>query len=358
SLLTLGRLTDRIGRRPSLVAGIAISAVSSLAFAGARSVAWLFAGELIYGVAAGLVMSSAAVAIRELHPKQSAAGGALASSVAAAAGLTVGPLLSGILATVTPWPTVSVYVLHIGLALALAAALLRIPETKPNHPAPARRAPVFHVPAGIRPEFAATALAGAAGWMVVGWVLGLSPSFLHEELNVHVTRPVVAGLFAALVLLCGGTSQLLLRRYTSVASLRSGLVAMTVGLAVIASSAQVNSLPVALAGAVITGAGAGMVQMNTMVTVLRIAPIHARGGVTSAFLTVCYVAMSLPVLIAGFSADRLGLQVVTNWYLVAVVVLVAVAIVASQLVVPEADDLLGGPAVASAGGGCRMEPAS
>ena len=26
-----------------------------------------------------------------------------------------------------------------------------------------------------------------------GWVFGLSPSFLHEELHVHVTQPVVSG---------------------------------------------------------------------------------------------------------------------------------------------------------------------
>ena len=33
-----------------------------------QSVAWLFAGEVIYGVGAGVVMSCVAVAIRELHP--------------------------------------------------------------------------------------------------------------------------------------------------------------------------------------------------------------------------------------------------------------------------------------------------
>src|ERR1700712_3355474 len=48
SLLTLGRLADRIGRRPSLVAGMAVTVVSSAAFAGARGVGWLFAGEIIY----------------------------------------------------------------------------------------------------------------------------------------------------------------------------------------------------------------------------------------------------------------------------------------------------------------------
>ena len=107
AMLTLGRITDRVGRRPALIAGITITAISSVAFAAARNVAWLFAGEIIYGVAAGLVMSATTVTIRELHPKQHAGSGALAAMVAVAAGLTLGPLASGVLATVTPSPTVA-----------------------------------------------------------------------------------------------------------------------------------------------------------------------------------------------------------------------------------------------------------
>jgi MFS family permease len=280
-------------------------------------------------------MSCASVAIRELHPRQSVAGGALAATMAAAVGLTLGPLVSGILATVTPWPTVAPYVLDIVLAGLLAAALLRIPETKPNHPAPTRRAPVFHVPAEIRPAFVATVLAGAASWMLVGWVLGLSPSFLHEELNVRVTQPVVSGLFAALVLVSNGSAQLLFRRYNSALSRRAGLLVLLTGMAIIAGSAHLGSLSVALVGAVLAGAGAGVVQMNTMATILRIAPIHARGGVTSAFLTVCYGAMSVPVLVAGFTADRFGLAVVTGWYLVGLAALVIAAITASVILPAE-----------------------
>ena len=36
----------------------------------AQSLAWLFAGEIIYGIGGGLVMACVSVAIRELHPEQ------------------------------------------------------------------------------------------------------------------------------------------------------------------------------------------------------------------------------------------------------------------------------------------------
>ena len=132
ALILLGPVADRIGRRPLIAAGIALTTVSSAAFAAARGVGWLFAGEIIYGVGSALVMSCVSIAIRELHPAQHVVKASLAASVAMAAGLTLGPLTSGILAEVTPWPTASPYVLDIALAALLAVALLRIPETRPT----------------------------------------------------------------------------------------------------------------------------------------------------------------------------------------------------------------------------------
>ena len=339
TLLLLGRVADRIGRRPLLVGGMAISVVSSIAFAAAQNVGWLFAGEIIYGIAGGMVMSCVAVAIRELHPRQHIAGGRPPASVAAAAGLLLGPLVSGFLASFTPWPTVSPFALDIVLASLLALALVRIPETRPTKRDESPRTPIIHVPADIRTTFFATALAGASGFMVVGWIFGLSPSYLHEELHVHITQPVVAGLFAALAAATNGAIQLVLRRHHSATAMRTALIGVVTGMALMAASTLVNSLPLAIAGAVVSGAGAGISQMNAMATIQRIAPIHARGGVTSAYFTICYLAMSVPVIIAGEAADRFGLGIVTGWFLVGVITLVGAALVlAPRLVETPAED--------------------
>jgi MFS family permease len=333
TLLLLGRVADRIGRRPLLATGIAITVISSVAFATAQGLPWLFAGEIIYGIGGGMVMSCVAVAIRELHPKQHVAGGALAASVAAAAGLTLGPLVSGLLAWLTPWPTVSPYVLDVVLATVLAAALLGIPETRPIAPAATKPARIIGVPADIRPAFLATAIAGAASFMVVGWVFGLSPSYLHEELHIHITQPVVAGLFAALVVFVNGAAQLLLRHHHSPNTLRISLTGVVIGMGVMAASTVINSLGVAVVGAIITGAGAGVAQMNAMATIQRIVPTHARGGVTSTYFTLCYLAMSVPVILAGEAADRFGLGVVTAWYFAGLAVLVSFALLLGRRLV-------------------------
>src|SRR5690242_6464620 len=330
AIAVLGPWTDRVGRRPMLVAGIALTSVSSAAFATARGVGWLFAGEIIYGIGSALVMSCVSVAIRELHPRQHVASAALAASVAMAAGLTLGPLVGGLLASATPWPTVSPYVVDIVLASVLGAVLLRIPETRPGSATAPARAPLIHVPAEIRRSFIGPASAGAASFMMVGWVFALSPSYLHEVLGVRIAQPVVGGLFAALVVFTSGASQLLLRRFDGHGSTALGLCAVAAGMGIVAASGVVSSLTVAIVGGVIAGAGAGVVQRNAMAVVQHIAPLHTRGSVMSTYVLLCYVALSVPVIVAGEAADRFGLRVVTAWYVAGLAIVVGSALVLSR----------------------------
>jgi MFS family permease len=303
--------------------------VSSVAFVAARGVAWLYAGEIIYGIGSAAVMSCVSIAIRELHPTQHVERAALAASVAMAAGLTLGPLASGLLASFTPWPTVSPYVLDIVLATILAAALLGIPETRIPTAAARERVAVFHVPAELRRAFVGPASAGAASFMLVGWVFALSPSFLHEVLNVRITRPVIGGLFAALVVGTSGGAQVVLRHHHGRRPTTIGLGGVVLGMGVIAASSASMSLAVMIFGGVVAGAGAGVVQMNAMTAVQHLAPVHGRGSVMSTYITLCYLALSIPMIIAGVAADHFGLEVVTAWYAIALALVVAVALLLS-----------------------------
>ncbi len=54
----LGAISDRIGRRPVLIASIASTAIGWLVFAAARSVPFLFLGRIIDGLAAGNISTA------------------------------------------------------------------------------------------------------------------------------------------------------------------------------------------------------------------------------------------------------------------------------------------------------------
>jgi len=74
ALLLVGRLSDDLGRRPLLAAGLVGLLVAMLLFALARSVEWLLAARLVQGVATGTVLSAAGAALLEFEPERDIAG--------------------------------------------------------------------------------------------------------------------------------------------------------------------------------------------------------------------------------------------------------------------------------------------
>jgi MFS family permease len=122
-------------------------------------------------------------------------------------------------------------------------------------------------------------------------------------------------------------TQFALRNHHSQRETGLGVGLLIAGLALIAFSAIPASLAIAIAGAVLTGVGSGIAQMSAMHSVQHLAPAHARGSVMSTYVMLCYVALSVPVIIAGFAAIVFSLSVVTAWYVVALVLVSAVALV-------------------------------
>ncbi|MBB0994460.1 MFS transporter, partial [Dietzia sp. SLG510A3-3B2-2] len=103
-LLFLGRVSDAIGRRPVILAGLTLLAVSMGMLAAAGSVAWLIAARVIQGLAVGLITGSATAALIELHPTRDSRVGALTSSSTTNFGIAAGVLLAGVVATSSSSP--------------------------------------------------------------------------------------------------------------------------------------------------------------------------------------------------------------------------------------------------------------
>src|SRR4051794_5159107 len=78
SLLLFGQLSDRVGRRRVIAAGLGAAALGLACFAAARGTAWLFAARAIQGIGLGATVGTAAAALVELEPTGNAARAALA----------------------------------------------------------------------------------------------------------------------------------------------------------------------------------------------------------------------------------------------------------------------------------------
>ena len=68
ALLVVGSISDHIGRRPTLVAALALEIVAMAAFAGAQDVGWLFAARTLQGIATGTAMGAISAALIDLQP--------------------------------------------------------------------------------------------------------------------------------------------------------------------------------------------------------------------------------------------------------------------------------------------------
>jgi DHA1 family bicyclomycin/chloramphenicol resistance-like MFS transporter len=132
--LAYGPLADRIGRRPPLIAGIALFVVASAGCAMAGSLDALIAWRALQaaGACAGMVISRAVV--RDRHAPEEAA--RVLSLLMLVMGLApiLAPLAGGWVLAHAGWRAIFWVLVAFGVAC-LIAVLAWLPETRPAHPA-------------------------------------------------------------------------------------------------------------------------------------------------------------------------------------------------------------------------------
>jgi len=122
ALLTTGRLSDHLGRRPVVLLALVVQIASMVAFIAARGVGMLFAAWVLQGLGTGLATGALSAWLLDLQPPDNPRLGSLVASVAPVAGLAAGALVSGLLVQYGPDPLHLVFSLLCAVyALAFAA---------------------------------------------------------------------------------------------------------------------------------------------------------------------------------------------------------------------------------------------
>ncbi|MEU1675223.1 MFS transporter [Streptomyces roseifaciens] len=290
ALLLFGGLSDKIGRRATLVPALVVAAASSVVFIALPTLPGLFAGRLLSGVSVGLTTGAATAYLRELHPSPPRA--ALVASVTNMAGLGSGALLSGVLVEYAPSPEVLPYTVLIALLLP-GAALALLPER-----AAARgggiRPQRIGVPPAVRRPFTAAAVAVFASFALLGLLAALAGNFLVEGLHNHSRLAV--GLVAFSAFGSAGAAQLLAVRVTPRAGLVAGMTAVPVGLALIVAGLSAASLPAFLCGSVLGGAGAGTSFKSGLALVTSQAAPDRVSELVSGYFVAAYLGLTVPVV--------------------------------------------------------------
>lgn len=133
STLVYGTLSDRYGRRPVLLFGLALFVCGSAICALAGSLPALLAGRLLQSVGAGCGITLVRTIARDAYGQENLVRAIAYLTMFYTMGPMFAPLIGGIILDAFDWPVVFVFSLAAGLAIALAA-YLAIPETRPAGP--------------------------------------------------------------------------------------------------------------------------------------------------------------------------------------------------------------------------------
>ncbi|HTW05017.1 MAG TPA: MFS transporter, partial [Streptosporangiaceae bacterium] len=127
-LIPAGALGDRFGRRRSLVGGLIVFALGSLAAAFAPGTGLLIAARVVMGFGAAFVMPATLSILNAVFPPRERPQAIAAWSAIAGVGIVIGPTLGGLLLSHFWWG--SVFLINVPLvAAALAGVFTVVPET-------------------------------------------------------------------------------------------------------------------------------------------------------------------------------------------------------------------------------------
>ncbi|QUQ66018.1 MFS transporter [Kutzneria sp. CA-103260] len=324
SLLTLGKLSDHVGRKPVLLVALVVQALTMIILATAGGVPALLIGRLVQGITTGAAIGAIGAAMLDIDAKR----GQLTNALVPGIGTATGALLSALLVTFLPAPTHLVYyvLLAVFLAQALGVAFLR--ETVTRAPgALASLKPEISLPRAVRAHVMAAAPVLFAVWALAGLYGALGPALIGKLIGGN--NAVLAGVLLVAFAGVASIAVLVLRNLSPVAVMLTGTSALFLGVAVTLVALGVGSLALFFVGTVIAGAGfGGGFQGGIRIVVPQVAP-HERAGVLSLLYVVSYLGFGLPAVAAGFLVvDGPGLIGATQIYGGAVLVLSVLALAA------------------------------
>lgn len=325
ALLTFGRLSDHIGRRPVLVGALVLECLGMTLFLTAGGIWTVVLARVVQGIATGAATSALSAAISDTASPGKSGLAALLSSVAPLSGLAVGAVFSGI-ASDGDDPIRLVFVVFLVLFVLALGAVSVSPESVTARRGGLRSlVPRVAVPPAARAAFVREVPVSAAVWVAGGFSLAVVGEVLREALSVR--SGAVEGAFIAGVSACGAIAALTARNVSPRRNAAFGSALIACGMPIVLVGMDRGSLMVIGIGTVCSGIGFGLGYLGGVGLLAPLAAPHERSELFSALYVVNYLAFGIPAVIAGALIDIVGLLPTVNGYGVVVVIAGAIGAV-------------------------------
>ncbi len=324
TLLVVGALSDHVGRRPVIVAGMLLQVVAMALFWTADSVGWLLAARVVQGVSVGALTGALGATLLD-HQRADRPLGALLNSAIPGFAIALGAISAGLAVDVVPAPTDRVFATLTALFVVAAGVALLLPESSPRTPgALASLRPRVHVPAAQRPAFLVALPCLVAMWALGGLYLSLGPSVAAGVFGL--TDHLVGSLVIVAMHGMGAVGSVSLRNAVPHTAMTTGCLVFAAGVSGTIVSLATGSTALFFTATAVSGFGFGAAFLGAVATVTAGVAPGERGGLLSSVFVVGYLAFSIPAVAAGLAAGAVGLRPTTAVYGVAVIVLALTAV--------------------------------
>jgi MFS family permease len=316
ALLTVGGLSDYIGRKPVILASLVLNVAAMALFATAGGFGHLILARVVQGVSVGAGFTALGAAILDTNRTR----GPLLNSVFVFLGLMTGSLGSALLLTFAPSRLHLVYEVLLVLTAALIALLWVMPETTlGKQGAWSSLRPRVSVPRQSRTALLRLTPGNIASWALCAFYLSLMPTVV--SIAMGGASPLTGAVVVAALMAAAAMTVAVFKEQPSRRLVLVGTGALSLGVALSLLGIEQQTIGALLAGTVVAGIGFGANFSGTVRSLLPTVHPDQRAGFLSAFYVQSYLAFSLPTIAVGLSVPAIGLSTASYTYGAAVILL-------------------------------------
>jgi len=304
-LIGFGGISDQIGRRATMLAGLFASLAGAMLFAVAPDVWWIFAGRALMGIGVGLAASPSTAAVLEFSSPERARSAASVTMAAQAIGFAAALLFGGALTEYGPWPTrLCFWVLVLFLIVLLIGTWL-LPRHTSGGASGDWRSRLPSIPKDGRRAFAVSSTAMVAAYTFGVLVLSLGGQVEHDLIgspNAFLNGAVLS-FFPAVM----GTTGIIGRSLSPRMALIIGALISALGMMLLILAVNLRDLVIYLLATAAAGGAYGLLFVGGLQVIVAATPERNRGGILSALYLLSYLSMGALALVLGAIATTRGL---------------------------------------------------
>lgn len=316
----VGLASDRIGRRPLLLGGVLLYAMSGTVGAVLPSLEGIFASRLVLGVAVALIMTTQSALIGDYFSGQSRGRFMGWQMAATNLGGFIFIAMAGWLAGISPRLPFLIYAL--GFAY-LPVLWLALPEPRRSD----KSAPGIGASDGVEDWPRVVAMLGVLAGVTLTLFYIIPTQIPFYLAGIGHPEPAASAQAMALLTATGGVSAF---SFAAVRARLGGGLTPALGFAIIAGGFFTlqagEGLGLTLAGSALIGLGLGFVMPTFIVSALNAAPDRRRGAVSGGITMALFLGQFMSPLVVQPVIDRYGYS--TTFLVAGAIFLLAAGVVA------------------------------